>query len=341
MNKQYVDKEFLKGKTVLITGAAGSIGRELCKKMSNFDVKSIRALDNNETGLFDLEEDLEDNRVRIFVGDIRDMDRIHKAMNGVEIVFHAAALKHVPICEYNTFEAVKTNVVGTQNLIEEAIEFNVEKFIFVSTDKAVLPISVMGITKLLGEKLTIAANLHKGNTRTIFSCIRFGNVLGSRGSVIPLFINQIKKNKRISLTDPRMTRFVMDIPQAIDLVLKATYLAQYGETFIFKMPAIKIIDLAKEIISICAEDNNFNVDEVKIEFIGKRLGEKIHESLLNDDEKDNVVETDDMFILYPQFHQINNVKRKGMKVNSSYLSNRVAPMKRNEIRELLNRIFKR
>ena len=178
-------KSYYHGKTVLITGGVGSIGSYLVREILKFDPKSVRVLDNNESGLFDLEQELDPRKLRSFVGDIRDKDRLTMAMEDVDIVFHAAALKHVPLCEFNPFDAVKTNVVGTQNVLDAAFAQGVQKVITISTDKAVNPSNVMGATKLLAERLTISANSYRGHKKTVFSCVRFGNVLHSRGSVVP------------------------------------------------------------------------------------------------------------------------------------------------------------
>ena len=207
-------KDFYEGKVILITGGVGSIGSEIVRKILEYEPRAVRVLDNNETGLFDLEQELQSEKIRIFVGDVRDKERLKRAIEDVDLVFHAAALKHVPLCEYNPFEAVKTNVIGTQNLIDVAIDEEVEKIITISTDKAVNPINVMGATKLLAERLTISANFYKGDRETAFSCVRFGNVLYSRGSVLPLFEEQIKKGF-ITLTDSNMTRFIMNTSQAV------------------------------------------------------------------------------------------------------------------------------
>ena len=178
-------KKFYENKVILVTGGVGSIGKEIVKTLLNFNPKAIRVLDINETALFELENELNSNKIRCFIGDVRDKDRLKRAIEGVDIVFHAAALKHVPLCEFNPFEAVKTNVIGTQNLVEVAMDEKVEKFITISTDKAVNPVNVMGTTKLLAERLTISANLYKGDRKTALSDLRFGNVLKSRGTILP------------------------------------------------------------------------------------------------------------------------------------------------------------
>ena len=186
-------ESFYKDKVVLVTGGTGSIGSEIVKKVLEHSPKAVRVLDNNETSLFELEQELNSNKIRTLIGDIRDNERLMRALEGVDIVFHAGALKHVPLCEYNPFDAVKTNVIGTQNVLNAALDQNVDKVIVISTDKAVNPINVMGATKLLAERLTISANNYTGDKNTVFSCVRFGNVLDSRGSVVPLFKNQLKK----------------------------------------------------------------------------------------------------------------------------------------------------
>ncbi|MBU0532283.1 polysaccharide biosynthesis protein [Candidatus Micrarchaeota archaeon] len=294
-------KNVFKGKNILVTGGAGSIGSELVKHLLKYEPKVVRILDINESGLFDLEQEYKEyeRQVRILIGDVRDKDRLMKAMEGIDFVFHAAALKHVYINEYSPLEAVKTNVLGTQNLFDAAIENNVEKVIFISTDKAVNPTSVMGTSKLLAEKLTTAANYQKGSHRTIFSSVRFGNVLASRGSVIPLFINQIKKGGPVTITDPQMTRFIMSSDRAIGLILKAASLAHGGEIFILKMPTVKIMDLAEVLIDRVAPAYGFNSNEIKIEIIGSRPGEKLHEFLVTNYERENLKEINDLLVLVP------------------------------------------
>ncbi|MFC1712004.1 SDR family NAD(P)-dependent oxidoreductase [Patescibacteria group bacterium] len=236
-------KKLFTNSNILVTGGVGSIGTEIVKNLLNYKPRSIRVFDNNETGLFDLEKEIDSKKIRTFIGDIRDKSRLKRAVENVDLVFHTAALKHVPLSEYNPFEAVKTNVVGTQNLIDVAIDEEVNKFITISTDKATNPINVLGATKLLAERLTVSANFYKGGRKTAFSCVRFGNVFNTRGSVIPLFQSQISNGKPITITDPKMTRFVMKIREAIDLVFKAAVLAAGGEVFIFKMPAFSLKDL--------------------------------------------------------------------------------------------------
>ena len=291
--------EFYKGKTILVTGGVGSIGSQLVKKLLEFEPDSIRVFDNNETGLFDLEHELNSERIRTLIGDIRDKNRLNMAFNTVDIVFHAAALKHVPICECNPFDAVKTNVIGTQNVIETALNHNIEKVINISTDKAVNPTNVMGATKLLSERLIISAYSYTGKRKTRFSNVRFGNVLNSRGSAIPLFRKQIQYGGPITVTDPQMTRFCMQIPDAVDLIITAGAISQGRETFVLKMSAFKIIDLATVMRDFYALRYGRNPDDIKIEIIGKRDGEKVYEELMTEDEGQFAYENENMFMVLP------------------------------------------
>lgn len=293
-------RKFCEGKTILVTGGAGSIGSEIVKKVLDYDPKAVRVLDINESELFDLERKIRPKKIRPFIGDVKDKDRLKRAIEDVDIVFHAAALKHVPLCEYNPFEAVKTNIYGTQNLIDAAMDEEIEKFITISTDKAVNPVNVMGATKLLAERLTVSANYYKGERKIAFSCVRFGNVLCSRGSVIPLFEEQIKAGGQITVTDPDMTRFVMSMSHAVKLVLKAAEIAQGGEIFVLKMPVLRLGDLAETMIRELAPEYGHEPNEIKIEIIGKRAGEKLYEELMTEDEAENAYEDEEMFVVLPQ-----------------------------------------
>ena len=292
-------KDYYKDKIILVTGGVGSIGSHLIRELLLLEPKSIRIFDNNETGLFDLESDLNSPKIRSFIGDIRDKDRLMMAFDRVDIVFHAAALKHVPLCEFNPFDAIKTNVLGTQNIIEAAIANNVKKVINVSTDKAVSPSNVMGATKLLAERLVVSAKYYRGFKSTIFANVRFGNVLNSRGSVIPIFKKQINQGGPVTITDPEMTRFFMDIPAAADLIIKSCILANGGETFILKMPVIKISDLATCMIEEYAPASGYVPSNIAIKEIGKRSGEKLFEELMTDIESSNAYENDEMFVILP------------------------------------------
>jgi len=292
-------KNYYQGKTILVTGGVGSIGNFLVREILKYDPHSVRVFDNNETGLFDLEQDLDSRKIRSFIGDIRDKDRLTMAMEGVDIVFHAAALKHVPLCEFNPFDAVKTNVLGTQNVLDAAFAQGVQKIITISTDKAVNPSNVMGATKLLAERLTISANSYRGNKKTACSCVRFGNVLNSRGSVVPLFVKQIQKGGPITVTHPDMRRFFLDIPSAAHLILTAGMLSSGNEIFILKMPALRIMDLAEVMRDVFAPRYGLDPKKIPISVVGMRCGEKIDEVLMTMDETTCVFENDEMYIVLP------------------------------------------
>ncbi|KAF1076902.1 UDP-N-acetylglucosamine 4,6-dehydratase family protein [Methanogenium sp. MK-MG] len=336
--------DYYRGKSILVTGGVGSIGKELVKKILQMDVSSLRVLDNNETGLFVLGQELKTDKIRLLVGDVRDKDRLKRAMEDIDIVFHAAALKHVPLCEYNPFDAVKTNILGTQNLLDVALDEEVEKVILISTDKAANPVNVMGATKLLAERLTLSANAYKGNRNTVFSCVRFGNVMASRGSVIPLFMEQIRKGEPVTVTDPEMTRFIMDIPRATDLILKAGEMAQYGEIFILKMPVIKIRDLADAMISFCTKRNGSKINDIPINITGARPGEKKYEELMTESEAEHAYENESMFIILPP-HTMENLQRivppEGFYITQKkrYSSDEETILSKIDISNLLNDLY--
>lgn len=294
-------EDIFKDKNIIVTGGTGSIGSEIVRRILPYNPKVVRIFSRDETKQFELQQELgEYENIRFLIGDVRDKDRLMRAFEDIDIIFHAAAMKHVPACEYNPFEAVKTNVVGTQNVIDAAIDNEVEKVIAISTDKAASPLNTMGATKLLAEKLIIDANFYKGHRKTLFSCVRFGNVMGSRGSVIPLFEKQIKKGGPVTVTDPEMTRFMMTIPQAVDLVSKATKIARGGEIFIFKMPVVKLGDLANVMIEHLAPKYGHKPESIRIDTVGIRKGEKTYEHLMNEEEARYAYETEDMFIVLPQ-----------------------------------------
>ncbi|MDO8594525.1 MAG: SDR family NAD(P)-dependent oxidoreductase [bacterium] len=290
-----------KGKTILVTGGTGSIGSEIVRQLLKKGPKVIRVFSRHEEGHHQLMLELAAFQplVRFIIGDIRDKDRLALAMEGVDIVFHAAAMKHVPLCESNPFEAVKTNIIGTQNLIEVARSANVEHVIGISTDKAAEPESVLGTSKLMAEKLFLATYFYKGNKRTTFTCVRFGNVLGSRGSILPLLKKQIVERGEVTVTDSNMTRFVMTIPQAVNLVLSAVALSRGQEIFILKMSSAKLGDIVDAAIAHFAPQAGKKPSDIRIRVIGKRAGEKLHERLLAEHELARVLETKEMYILTP------------------------------------------
>lgn len=295
--------DFYKGKKVLVTGGSGSIGRKIVAELLKYDVDVVRVFDNNETALFDLEQEFKSLKLRILVGDIRDLRRLERAFKDIDIIFHAAAYKHVPICEFNPMDAVKVNVIGTQNVIDAAISCDVEKVILISTDKAVNPINVMGATKLLAERLIISSSVYSGRDGTRFSSVRFGNVLNSRGSVIPVFRKQIKNGGPLTITDPSMTRFIMHIHEAAELILDAGSISEGGEIFILKMPSVALSDLAEAMVEYYAPKYGYDVDDIGVEIIGKRLGEKVFEELMTPDEMMYAEEKENMFIIRKEVNE--------------------------------------
>jgi FlaA1/EpsC-like NDP-sugar epimerase len=329
---------YYKGKTILVTGGVGSIGSEIVRKLLTFYPKAVRIMDINESGLFHMENELDNPRARFLVGDIRDKDRLRLASRGVDIIFNASALKHVPLCEYNPFEAIKTNIVGTQNIIDVAYDEHVKKAITISTDKAVNPASVMGATKLLAERITILANRYVDKKATCYSIIRFGNVLLSNGSVVPLFKQQIENGGPVTITDSEMTRFTMGIPDAVNLVLKATTIANGGEIFILKMKALRIIDLVDAMVEMA---HNKSISK---KLIGMRVGEKLHEELLTEEEARKAYENEEMFIVMPnpplnRYDTITTPKGFKKTENKIWASNKVVLLSKREIQEILEGVL--
>ncbi len=295
----------LKGKRVVVTGACGTIGKELVNQLiKNYEIGELVGLDNNESELFFVDQKHLDDNASFFLADIRDRHELTRKMKHMQLVFHTAALKHVILCERSPFEAAQTNVNGVQNVIEAAIENNAEKVLFTSSDKAVNPTNVMGTSKLMGERLIAAANSSLRGQGPILASTRFGNVLGSRGSVIPIFKQQIKDGKPITLTDPEMTRFIMSIEQAVKLVIESSALACGGEVFITKMPIIRILDLAEVMIEELAPRYNRDPADISIEVIGAKPGEKMYEELMNDEETRRAIELSEYFSVPPAFRSL-------------------------------------
>ena len=265
-----------KNKTLLITGGTGSFGNAVLRKFLSTDIKEIRIFSRDELKQDHMRKKYDNKKLKFYIGDVRDKNSINDAMRGVDYVFHAAALKQVPSCEFYPMQAVKTNIVGTENVLNSAISSGVEKIIALSTDKAVYPINAMGISKAMMERVVVSAGRNVKNT--VIACTRYGNVMASRGSVIPLFIDQIKQSKPITITDPKMTRFVMSLDDAVDLVLFAFENAKSGDIFVQKAPAASVELIADSIKKILGVPNH----EVKI--IGTRHGEKLYETLLTKEE---------------------------------------------------------
>lgn len=288
----------LKNKTILITGGTGSFGKMFSTMIFNkYDPKKIIIYSRDEFKQDMMKKEFAANfpdkskKLRFFIGDVRDKDRLYRAFSGVDYVIHAAAMKQVPACEYNPFEAIKTNIHGAQNVIDAALDRGVKKVVALSTDKAVNPINLYGGTKLVSDKLFIAANAYSGEKGTVFSVVRYGNVAGSRGSVIPFFRDIIDRGcVEIPITDLRMTRFWITLEQGVELVLKALEESKGGETYISKIPSFKITDLAKAMLPSC-----------KIKKIGIREGEKLHEVMITKDDSRYTYEYAQHYIIYPHF----------------------------------------
>jgi len=294
-----------RNKRILITGICGTVGSELLRQILPLKPKEIIGLDNNETELFFIDQKYQHlENVHIYLGDVRDRDKLTDMMRGIEIVLHAAALKHVILCEKAPNDAVQTNIQGVQNVIHAAIANNVERVLFTSSDKAVNPTNVMGTSKLMGERLMTAANAFRQKNGPIFASTRFGNVLGSRGSVIPLFKRQISDGGPVTLTDTRMTRFIMTLREAVRMVLDSTFLAKGGEVFVTKMPIIRIEDLAEVMISLQAEGGGFTPETIKVDIIGSKPGEKLYEELMSEEETRRTVELPDYFVVLPAFKSV-------------------------------------
>ncbi|TMU23216.1 polysaccharide biosynthesis protein [Halomonas sp. ATBC28] len=293
--------EYLKDKSVLVTGCCGTVGSELVKQLlENFGVGHLIGIDNSESELFFTQQEYQGyEHASFFLADMRDRMKLTRLFKDVDIVFHAAAFKHVVLCERSPFDAVQTNIHGVQNVIEAAYDAGVEKVIFTSSDKAVNPTSVMGTSKLMGERLITAANNAQRGHNTIFSSTRFGNVLGSRGSVIPIFKEQIKKGGPITLTDPNMTRFIMSIHEATRLVIDSSLIARGGEVFVTKMPVIKIQDLAECMIQELAPRYGHKPEDIEIKIIGSKPGEKLYEELMSGEETRRTCELEDYFAVLP------------------------------------------
>lgn len=282
----------LENSNILITGGTGSFGKKFIEiVLKSHNPNKLIIFSRDELKQHDMRNNgFDDPRLRFFIGDVRDKERLQRAMHNVDIVVHAAALKQVPACEYNPTEAVLTNVMGAKNVIEASLDRGVKKILALSTDKAVNPVNLYGATKLVAEKLFVQANAYGGSTPTNFSCVRYGNVVGSRGSVIPLFIEQ-RKNGKITITDPRMTRFWITIEEGVKFVINCIEKMHGGEVFVPKIPSMSIMELANAVAPDCTIEN-----------IGIRPGEKIHEVLISNDESRNTVELKNMYIIQPLHH---------------------------------------
>ncbi len=326
-----------RGRRILVTGGSGSIGSEIVRQLLADRPEVVRVFGQDETQLYWLSESLSGaGPVRFLVGDVRDRSRLARAMKGIDTVFHAAALKHVPLCEYNPFEAVQTNVIGTQNVLDAALDAGVRKLVMISTDKAADPRHVMAATKLLAEKLVAAAS--SWLTGLSAACVRFGNVLGSRGSVVPTVMRQVERGGPVTLTDPRMTRFTMTVQEAVHLVLEAASRPfSGGEVFILKMPALRVADLVRATIDEYAPRVGRKPPTVGIRRIGARPGERLEEWLLSEEECERTEDLGKYLVVHPPFRLAGVADRLRPPPASVYRSSRAAPMSRGEVVDLLRR----
>ena len=320
---QNLSREF-SGKNILITGGTGSIGLGIVKQLTKYRPKEIRILSNDENSIVESIENLGKNSIyKFMVGDVRDKDRLNLAIRDIDIVFHAAAMKHIDICEYNPFDAVKTNVVGTSNILEASIIEGVKKFIFISTDKATNPTSTLGGSKLLAERLTLDASTYVKKGGTKFAIVRFGNVIGSRGSVFQIFQNQIKMKKPLTVTDKRMTRFIMSISEASSMILKVTKTMKDGETFVLKMPSVRIEDLAKGMLHVYGARFPIYRNTSPVKISKSRERERFHEFLITNEELPFCHSNNDMY----KISKTVNGKKLSMKEFSSETAPRISQSK--------------
>jgi FlaA1/EpsC-like NDP-sugar epimerase len=333
------------GKSVLITGVCGTVGRELLRQVSRLGPRRIVGLDNNETELFFLGEAYAgEPGVHLFLCDVRDRDGLVAKMAGIDIVLHTAALKHVLQCERSPRDALQTNVIGTQNVIDAAQACRVSRVLFTSSDKAVNPTNVMGTSKLMCERLVTAANAQRHAGDPVFASTRFGNVLGSRGSVVPLFAKQIAAGGPVTLTDPSMTRFIMTLEEAASLVMESVHVAQGGEVFVMKMPAVRIEDLARVLIRRLAPRHGRDPGAIELRTTGVKPGEKMYEELLSEEEVRRTVETRNFFVVLPAFKSLYEEIAYGYadetasRVDRAYNSSVVPLMDREELGSFLARM---
>lgn len=335
-------KKLFKGKKILVTGGTGTVGQMLVREILRHDPAVVRVFSRDESKQYDMQKEMPDvQNLRFFIGDVRDKDRLIHAAEEVDIIYHTAAMKHVIACEYNPFEALKTNLEGSRNVIEAALECGVGRVILTSTDKATNPCNTMGVSKLFAERLFTAANYYKGKHATRLSSVRFGNILASRGSVVPLFKKQIEQGGPVTVTDPEMTRFFITPRQALDFVFNATKLAQGGEIFILKMPVVRVSDLVNVMTEIFCPVKCKG--KIKTRIIGPQPGEKVYEELMTEEESTRAVELPDMFVLLPQvtnlFETEYHYEGQHKPTVDKFVSNRVTPISNSEIEKIIREIY--
>ncbi|KAF6246715.1 hypothetical protein C6990_06235 [Nitrosopumilus sp. b3] len=326
-------------RSILVTGGTGSIGTALVKKAIHDKAKLIRVFSNDENGLYEMESEYGTQNIEYVIGDIQNEERVSELVKGIDIVFHAAALKHVDRCELNPLETINVNIIGTKNIAKAAQKENVKRMILISTDKAVNPIGVMGATKLLGEKLISAEASRK--SKTIFASVRFGNVFQTRGSILPRIEQQIKNGGPITLTDKNMKRFFMTKDEAVKLIIHATNLAKGGETFILKMPLLRLEDLFEVMKEILAPKYGYDPKKIKTKLTGTRPGEKLTEYLLTNFEMSQALETKEFFILPSSFNYSTKITYPNSKKPKNLLNyfENIKPLTKKEIKSILNQIY--
>ncbi|MFC2143107.1 SDR family NAD(P)-dependent oxidoreductase [Candidatus Aenigmatarchaeota archaeon] len=320
--------EMFKGKNIFVTGACGSIGSEIVKNLLKYDVNKIYAFDIDEIKQFMSQQVLDDDRIEFLTGNVCNLDTLKRcfSLDKVDIVYHAAAMKHVVICEQSPMESVRNNVIGTQNVVDSALRHDVKRMINISTDKAASPVNVMGASKFITERITLNANKITDSSR-VFSCVRFGNVANTRGSIIPVLVENIRKGNTLKLTDPNVTRFIMGINDTINLIFKATEVAQGGEIFILKMKAFKLGDLFDVFRDKISLKFSTQPEDITIKETGLIFGEKLHEDLINNIELNNLYERDDMYVVLPPSRTSTITKAK----LSSYSSEDVELISKDEL----------
>lgn len=325
---------FFRDKRVLIIGGTGTIGKSLLQQVLAEQPQVVRILSRDEYKQLLLQNELGIRKdIRYLLGDIRDYDRLLSAMEDIDYVFHAAALKHVTACEYNPYEAVLTNIVGSYNVIKAAIRQNVKNVAFTSSDKAISPTNTYGATKLTAERMIVASEHNKGANKTIFSIVRFGNVIGSRGSVIPIFINQILNENKVTVTNQDMSRFMMTVDQATKLTIKALKEAKGGEIFVLKMPVIVLADLVKVITEETCIKHNICIEQIDLQNMGMRPGEKMYEELMTYDESLIAWELPDMYIIPSKVGAVYHRAKKV--IPGTYSSADQKPLTVEEVRKLI------
>lgn len=328
--------ELVRDKVILITGGTGTIGVALIRRLLTYSPKAVRIFSRDENKQYFLKEEWSGApNLRFFVGDVRDRGRLTRAMEYADLVFHLAALKHVESCEYNPFEAIKTNILGTQNVIDVAMDHEIEKVIFTSTDKAVNPANAMGASKLMAEKLMVAANYYKGKRQTRFASVRFGNVLASSGSVIPTFLHRLRLGQPIEITHPEMTRFFITLDESVTLLLDSLELCGGGDVLIRKMPVIRILDLAKALLA----RHGLPADERHLRIVGLRAGEKMFEELLTGEESARTFDLDGYYLIRPQIAVDTQPPRGTPLPIAPFTSERGEPLSAPAIDELLTRLI--